>query len=73
MEIKNSPLVWGKRVMGVVSVGYFLLTPDLIFFSLGFFVHTSIPAFTHSSDVYREPDASRSCFSDYRQKSGLPW
>ena len=59
--------------MGVVIIGYFLLTLDLIFFSLGFFVHSSIPAFIHSSNVYREPDTSRSCFSDYRQKYGLPW
>lgn len=33
MEIKNSPLVWGKKGdMGVVIIGYFLLTLDLIFF-----------------------------------------
>ena len=59
--------------MGVVIVGDFLLTLGLIFVSLGFFVHSSIPAFIHSSNVHREPDASRSCFSDYRQKCGLPW
>lgn len=54
MEIKkNSALVWGKEGYGVVIRGYLLWTPDLMFFFLGFFVRSSIPAFIRSSNVYR--------------------
>lgn len=54
--------------MGVVITGYFLLTPEFMFFFLAFFVHSPIPAFIHSSNAYGEPDISKPCVSDYRQK-----
>lgn len=52
----------GKEGYGVVIIGYFLLTPDLMFLFLGFFVYSSIVAFICSSNVYGEPDINKALF-----------